>query len=905
MKTPSTANNSLTPTKPNTSSIPMNTPKTSRNRTSASILAGSIAALLAVQSAHAATVNWDGDTSTAWSDALNWDILPTNDLATDIANFNLATYGSPYVAPFLPNAGTTSINGLTIGSSNGKMILSTANLSIGASGIAIANGAGAFTVAGGVTLGAAQNWVNNSKNHVMIQHDGGDDVVNTNGYVLTIDGTGHTFVGSAITGTGGLTKTGTGIFTMFGFAQSLGGGGGAYRGIVNKFSGQFTIEEGTFSTQYVNNVSADGPLGNSALPVILGGSSGKTGILQFTGSQNADSTLNPITNKAFTMAAGGTGAFEVTRAATNLNLNGTQVGGQIGGTGAMTKMGLGLLTISGSASNTFSGGLNVIGGGTLALDFTNMTTPTDLIANTNALTLNGGFMTIKGKTGAVTTAQTFNGVTANAGGGSLLVDPLSAGGTTDVTLGALNVGVVGSSLVLGRANTNTGTLNIITTTNKDAQGIYGGRIVFASGTASTGFDWADNTGGGGPNYTLSAYSGYTPMADGPLSDTNNVSTSGLTVTSGNLTHNSLKITGGTLDMGANLLTLASGGLLSTGTTASTISGTAGGTRLTAGAGNELIVHQYNTAANGLEISAVIGDNGNAVSLTKAGTGNLILSGTNAFTGQLTVQGGTLSVPTVNNVSTDGPLGNSASAVIIGNAGRVRYTGSTASSDKPFTMASGGAGSFEVSTGGQTLTLSGVIGGAGGLQMAGPGTGILKLTGPTNGVNTYDGVTTISGGTLEVDNLQNAGVASSLGDYAMPGASGIVLNGGTLRYTGTSMGSSIDRGITLTASSTLNLPNSNTDMRIASLTQNVNGQTGNSTLTVSGTSSSRLYIDSINTPTELYRGQGIAITPTTAPVTIGTVNGNGGLQLLGTAGLDNIVIGPIHLGQGHGGANCFL
>jgi hypothetical protein len=45
-----------------------------------------------------------------------------------------------------------------------------------------------------------------------------------------------------------------------------------------------------------------------------------------------------------------------------------------------------------------------------------------------------------------------------------------------------------------------------TTIDKDATGIYGGRIVFANGTANTGYDWATSTGG--PTYTLGAHTGY-------------------------------------------------------------------------------------------------------------------------------------------------------------------------------------------------------------------------------------------------------------------------------------------------------------------------------------------------------------------------------------------------------------
>jgi fibronectin-binding autotransporter adhesin len=652
------------------------------------------------------------------------------------------------------------------------------------------------------------------------------------------------------------------------------------------------------------------------------------------------------------MAENGTGAFDILTPPSRTTTAGTPSASTADGliltglldsagsmNGAMTKKGFGNLTLRSSVSNTFTGGLNVIGGGTLALDFVSMGTPTDVIAATNALTLNGGFMTIKAKTGVVTTAQTFNGVTANAGGGSLLVDPLSAGGTTDVTLGALSFGGTGSSLVLGRANTNTGTLNIITTTDYDAQSIYGARTVFASGAPGAGYDWAtrDSSVGAAP-FTLAAFGTggnfgtYTPMGSGGANDLANVETGTLLLVGSN-THNSLKITSAAaLDLDVNQLTLASGGLLSTGTTASTISGT-GALGLTAGAGtgHELIVHQYNTAANGLTISAVIGNNGaNAVSVTKAGTGNLILSGANTFTGQLTVQGGTLSIPTINNVSTDGTLGNSASAVIIGNAGVLKYTGATASSNKPFIMAAGGSGRIEVSDGidsnNQTLTLSGVISGSGGLTAYGVGGNTnssfikvdrLKLT----GLNTYTGVTTIDGGVLEVDNLQNAGVASSIGAYALPGTSGIVLyDGSMLRYTGPSMATSIDRGITIhlnhsnSVAATIDLP-INGDMRIGSLTNTVQVGTANGANTnlapLHGTqtritgngAASRLYIDEVIVTTLATRATGPSIVPVSANVTIGAITGNGNVNLGGTSPFgDNIVTGPIHLGEGYTGYN---
>jgi fibronectin-binding autotransporter adhesin len=70
-----------------------------------------------------------------------------------------------------------------------------------------------------------------------------------------------------------------------------------------------------------------------------------------------------------------------------------------------------------------------------------------------------------------------------------------------------------------------------------------------------------------------------------------------------------------------------------------------------------------------------------------------------------------------------------------------------------------------------------IGGGGGLTKN--GNSVLVLTG---GANTYSGATTISGGTLSVSVLANGGSPSDIGQ-AGSGAANLVLNGGTLQYTG--------------------------------------------------------------------------------------------------------------------------
>ncbi len=489
---------------------------------------------------------------------------------------------------------------------------------------------------------------------------------------------------------------------------------------------------------------------------------------------------------------GGTGNIRVNSGAAAII--GSNTNTVIGGTAGLTKLGTGTLTLSGTAVNTFTGGLNV-NSGTLALNFSNFTSGyTDLINSGNALSFSGGLLTITGENSANNTTQSFNGVTVNAGGGSLLVNPNGAGvsnGTT-VNLGSLTATAAGSSLVLGKAlpTVGTGTVTLTTSTNQDSTGIYGGRIVFANGTASTGYDWAASTGGPG-TFTLGAYTGYntTLPTSGSLSTDNYSITAGITLAASQ-TVNTLKITGSAtaLALGGNTLTIKSGGLLSVGTVAQTISGTAGN-KLTAGSGaggsEDLVIHQYNTftpagATAGLVISAVIGDNtagtGNTVNLVKSGINTLVLQGANTYTGNTFINAGTLLLGSPGNTNTAGSLGN-------GN-----YAGN-------ISIASGAQLSVR-STSAQTL--SGVISGDGSLFKGGSAT--LTLS----DINTYTGSTSmnalasgISGGILSVSSLNSVGTgpgyapraSSSLGapttvaNGTINFGSASVGNNATLRYTG--------------------------------------------------------------------------------------------------------------------------
>ncbi len=180
-------------------------------------------------------------------------------------------------------------------------------------------------------------------------------------------------------------------------------------------------------------------------------------------------------------------------------------------------------------------------------------------------------------------------------------------------------------------------------------------------------------------------------------------------------------------------------------------------------------------------------------LVKRGNGVMSLGGTNSFSGQLAVESGTMSIATINNAGVSGRLGQSGLGVILGAAGgqvgTLQFTGGAASSTKSFTMASGGTGGFQVSNGGTTLTLSGLIGGGGGLIKSGAGS--LALT---NGSNSYSGGTEISGGSLVVTSDGQLGAVPSVAS----GSNIRISNGGTLVLSDASNNVSLaaNRGITL-------------------------------------------------------------------------------------------------------------
>jgi autotransporter-associated beta strand protein len=256
---------------------------------------------------------------------------------------------------------------------------------------ALRNIAGTNDYSGLVTLGAASR-INSDAGTLILSNVG---TISGAGFGLSVGGAGDTSIASIIgTTTGTFTKDGVGTVTLSG---------------ANTFTGQVTVQAGKLAVATVNDQSASGPLGNNALPVILGNAGNGTGTLQYTGA-TASST------KKFTMAAGGNGAFQIDNAGTNLTVSGV-----VDGSGALVKTGAGTLTLSGL--NSYSGSTSVVGG-KLALG------STGTLASTNLSIGQAGIFDVQAKVGGFSLAGM--AVTISTDG--------SAAGLLDATGVALTLG---------------------------------------------------------------------------------------------------------------------------------------------------------------------------------------------------------------------------------------------------------------------------------------------------------------------------------------------------------------------------------------------------------------------------------------------------------------------------------
>ena len=202
-------------------------------------------------------------------------------------------------------------------------------------------------------------------------------------------------------------------------------------------------------------------------------------------------------------------------------------------------------------------------------------------------------------------------------------------------------------------------------------------------------------------------------------------------------------------------------------------------------GSDLAIFNISTLNTNQTVNLSANQSAQGLSFVSSGTTTLQAGGTNRI---LTL-------------GTSGIAKTGTGAVTIGSASAGQQVAIALGADQAWTS-SNNTGAIQVlngvtsSGGSRTLTLAGTSTAlntvSGVISNSGTNVTTLTKTGTgswyLSGANSYSGVTSILGGTLNVANLTNYGVAGSLGNRARsaeisPSQIGLVLNGGTLQYTG--------------------------------------------------------------------------------------------------------------------------
>ena len=643
-----------------------------------------------------------------------------------------------------------------------------------------------------LTLGANGGTIDGSGTGQLIFNGGGpiEFAGGTGARTLTLTGTATGSLDSSFaldvvdnTGATSLTKSGSGTWNIGSTS--------------NTYSGDTTISGGTLKLGNSSVIPNGGGKGN----VVLSGTS------TFDLNGGTTEIINGLTGSSGTFVTNGlsgTATLTVGDADASSTFAGTL---QNAGTLKLTKIGTGTLTLSNSA-NTYTGATTVNGGVLSVAKIVNGGASSGIGASTNVaanLVLNGGTLQFTGTvSGSGATDRLFT-LTTNGG-------TLDSSGTQRLTLsntGAMALSGTGTrTLTLTGTNDNVGAL-VTQVTELAAQITDNGANATSLRKTGTGRWYVSNASNSFTgdvsieNGRITLVTNATPIANiGTASQIGKGSSSttslslGATGTTGFLrvgqnasfsTNRKISI-GGT---GGGGIEMAISGQTLTFTGGVALGASGGG--ITFGNFTDIMAGNYAVTTNGISGSGGV---------TMAGGGSssiLTLSGTNTYSGATTVNGGTLKL----GASSVIPNGVGKGNAVLSGTSTFDLNGNTTETINGLTGSSGTFVTNGLSSTTATLTVgdadasstfAGTLQNTGTLNLTKIGTGTLTLS---NSANSYAGVTQITAGTIAVAKLANVNTDSSIGKGSVAGsAADLVLNGGTLQYTGS--GDSSNRLFTLTA-----------------------------------------------------------------------------------------------------------
>ncbi len=497
------------------------------------------------------------------------------------------------------------------------------------------------------------------------------------------------------------------------------------------------------------------------------------------------------------------------------------------GSGTFTLAGLQILTVEAgtlTVAGVISGGSDGFtkeGNGALVLSGS--------VAFTGGTTVNGGMLLLGGSSALAGAALRVSAGSVDLGGNTQAVGnvsllaggyigngTLASSGSVSVDSGVIAAVISGSSVVT-KSNAGSATLSIAN--------YYTGGTVINGGTLNINDALAIGTG------TLS-------IANGGL---------GTTVAAGiTLSTNNAQIWAGSFSFSGYTLDMGTGGITMTGNPVITVN-----------------------SGSLLEGGAI---NGGTSSLTKAGNGTLLLSGSNSFTGGTNVNGGTLLLKGTNAL---------AGGALTVSSGSIDLDGSTQLVGDVRLSAGGYIGNGTISSSGSVSldagVIAAVIGGTGFVTKSNVGTVTL------NQANTYSGGTFLKGGTLDI------------GINAAIGSGSLYIDGGNLSAIGGSFTLNNAQvwktdfsfsGISLNMGTGAVTVTDNRTLKVASGTLTIGGNISGGTYSLTKTGNGTLLLGGSNT-----FGGGLSVSAGTLALgssakltTVSSLTASGGVFDLGAGSL---------------------
>lgn len=629
------------------------------------------------------------------------------------------------------------------------------------------------------------------------------------GYALTLGDSRDFTYGSDTSGSGSLTKAGSGTMTVI---STLGN------------TGDSIVSAGTLR---IGNADTTGTLANSKTTVNGGATleidhsdditaaGGITNNGTFTKSgTNKVTVMGAFENNDTTNISDGILALSTTSGAASLN-------GTIQGSGALEKLGSGTIRLNGTAAYT---GGTIVSEGTLELNTTSTLAGDISIASSailgfargytfnNTITGAGGIQSFTTSTVNLTGALSYTGLTNisagpiafNTSGDVTLSGPISGTnilrklGASTLTLSGDGSGYTGSAelqggtLMLASENSIAGEIRLDGgTLSTDAAGrSFSGSRVNVLSNSSIGGDGGDLTLGANTDLQISSLN----------TTLTKIGTNALVINHAGTFSGQVVINGGTIRLGAGGtlssgdLTVNTGGTFDVGTSNNVVHDfILDGGNITGTSGTFDIANNGSIDLRSGTVSAILSNTYNHLAFTKSTSGTVTLSGMNTYDGRTEINAGTLAISSAAN------LGNGASSnTILLGGGTLESTSGTYSlgTNRTITLTAASAIQSDAGTltvdgrvtnGGKLLTLGGegniaissIISGGGGLAKVGPGTLILS------GSNSYSGNTTIQAGTVKATNpfAMGSGAVTVDGgiflvDTGSAIANEVVLSGGT-------------------------------------------------------------------------------------------------------------------------------